>query len=105
MSVSRKSGIVRWEIRTWSLDVSDNATGLVVHEFDANLGDTTTRSYSIISNCPMPSCCALIPCAAIADIRTGTAEDTGDLDELDGLLSGIHLGDKDVWTKMKSRRL
>lgn len=24
--------------------------------------------------------------------RTGTAEDTGDLDELSGLLAGIHLG-------------
>ena len=26
--------------------------------------------------------------------RTGTAEDTGHLDELDGLLSGIHLGEE-----------
>lgn len=29
-------------IRTWSLDVSDNASGLVVHEFDTDLGNTTT---------------------------------------------------------------
>lgn len=50
-----------------SLDVSDDATGLVVHELDANLGDTTTG--------------------------TSSAQDTGDLDKLDGLLSGIHLGD------------
>lgn len=32
-------------IRTGSLDVSDDRSGLVVHELDANLGDTTSRSY------------------------------------------------------------
>lgn len=49
----------------WSLDVTDDAARSVVHEFDTDLGDTTTG--------------------------TGTAEDTGDLDELNGLLAGIHL--------------
>jgi hypothetical protein len=28
--------------RTWALDVSDNASGCVVHELDADLGYTTT---------------------------------------------------------------
>lgn len=31
-------------VRTGSLDVSDDRSGLVVHELDANLGNTTTRS-------------------------------------------------------------
>lgn len=31
-------------VRTGSLDVSDDRSGLVVHELDANLGDTTTRT-------------------------------------------------------------
>ena len=47
-----------------ALDVTDDGTGLVVHELDTALGDTTTR--------------------------TGSAKDTGDLDELDGGLSCIH---------------
>lgn len=49
-----------------SLDVSDDRSGLVVHELDADLGNTTARA--------------------------GTAEDTSDLHELDGLLGGIHFG-------------
>lgn len=49
-----------------ALDVTDDAAGGIVHELDADLGDTTTGA--------------------------GTAEDTGDLDELSGLLAGIHLG-------------
>lgn len=31
-------------VRTGSLDVADDRTGLVVHELDTNLGDTTTRA-------------------------------------------------------------
>jgi hypothetical protein len=50
----------------WALDVADDGAGGVVHELDADLGDTTTGS--------------------------GAAEDTGHLDELNGLLAGIHLG-------------
>jgi len=51
----------------WALDVTDDGTGSVVHELDADLGDTTTGA--------------------------GAAEDTGHLDELDGLLCGIHFGE------------
>jgi hypothetical protein len=47
-----------------ALDVADDGAGLVVHELDTALGDTTTGA--------------------------GTAKDTGDLDELDGGLSGFH---------------
>lgn len=39
---------------TWSLDVTDDAARGVVHELDADLGDTTTGAYieSIeVSNC------------------------------------------------------
>ena len=48
----------------WALDVADDGTGLVVHELDAALGDTTTGA--------------------------GSAKDTGDLDEVDGGLSRVH---------------
>lgn len=30
------------ESHTWTLDVTDDGTGSVVHELDADLGDTTT---------------------------------------------------------------
>lgn len=32
--------------RTRALDVADDGAALVVHELDADLGDTTTRAYS-----------------------------------------------------------
>jgi hypothetical protein len=48
----------------WALDVADDGTGLVVHELDTALGDTTTGA--------------------------GSAKDTGDLDEVDGGLSRVH---------------
>ena len=32
----------RQRVRTWALDVADDGTGLVVHELDTALGDTTT---------------------------------------------------------------
>lgn len=68
--------------RTGSLDVSDDRTGLVLEELDANLGDTTARAcqptISLLS--PTPSN------AQIVVFRTGSAQDSGDLHELDGLL-------------------
>lgn len=36
---------VRKFVHTGSLDVTDDRTGLVVHELDANLGNTTARAY------------------------------------------------------------
>lgn len=32
-------------IRTWALDVADNASGGIVHELDSDLGNTSTGSY------------------------------------------------------------
>jgi hypothetical protein len=32
-------------VRTWALDVADDASGCVVHEFDTDLSHTTTRAY------------------------------------------------------------
>jgi hypothetical protein len=48
-----------------ALDVTDDGTALVVHELDANLGDTTTGA--------------------------GSAEDLDHLDQLNGSLGGVHL--------------
>ena len=41
----------RQRVRTWALDVADDGTGLVVHELDTALGDTTTGA------CCNPSAC------------------------------------------------
>lgn len=38
-----------WDCRTWALDVTDDASGLVVHELNANLGDTTTGACYVVS--------------------------------------------------------
>lgn len=39
----------RGELRTSALDVADDGTGLVVHEFDTALGDTTTGACMAVS--------------------------------------------------------
>lgn len=54
-----KSPLIREEkgasllYRTWALDVSDDRSGLVVHELDADLSHTTTRTY--------PACQIVVP--------------------------------------------
>ena len=37
--------------RTWALDVTDDGTVSIVHEFNANLGDTTTRTGTAENLC------------------------------------------------------
>jgi hypothetical protein len=82
--------------RTWALDVTDDGTGLVVHELDTALGDTTTGACRDRCQPDILSCCAMHMSHApfVQQIsessRTGSAKDTGDLDELDGSLSRIH---------------
>lgn len=44
-SFVRWRGRLRESNRTWALHVSDDRSGLVVHELDADLGDTTARTY------------------------------------------------------------
>lgn len=63
---------------TWALDVADNASGCVVHELDADLGDTTTRTCAESECHPSPNSMRHL------FSLTGTTEDTGDLDELHG---------------------
>lgn len=86
------------EILTWALDVTDDGTGLVVHELDTALGDTTTGTYKRPSSAfnslylSHVSCGAYVACGPLCSkfrqiSRTGSAKDTGDLDELDGSLS------------------
>lgn len=129
---------------TGSLDVSDDGSGLVVHELDAHLGDTTTgacRVKSVSLSCSQQYStfgvhrkfgkkmgCPLAMRAEISEhrsssethtlgsqepkmqiqdgrqnvrvegkgwmgcFRTGSAEDSGHLDQLDGGLGGIHCG-------------
>jgi len=78
----------RW-IRTWALDVADDRTGSVVHELDAHLCDTTTGACKLSALCPSLCNQYFGDCSMI---RTSTAKDTGDLDELDGDLCGFHFG-------------
>jgi hypothetical protein len=88
-------------LRTWALDVADDGTGLVVHELDAALSDTTTGACIQSVSVPFLSHDALSPASCcmrsssrgekVREIsRTGSAKDTGDLDEVDGGLSGFH---------------
>jgi hypothetical protein len=79
--------------RTRALDVADDGAGLVVHELDTALGDTTTGACipsAFVPSLAFSCFCGLSSPASSAGSRTGTAKDTGDLDELDGGLSGFH---------------
>lgn len=86
----------RGELRTSALDVADDGTGLVVHELDTALGDTTTGACR--DHCQPGNSLTLamlffqrVGCSKFRESsRTGSAKDTGDLDELDGSLCGIH---------------
>lgn len=72
-----------------TLDVADDGTRSIVHELDADLSDTTTRaSTAEDACCPKSAFSYLHPDhAQFAIVRQ---QRTCDLDELDGLLSGIH---------------
>jgi hypothetical protein len=84
LAVGRTSGCRR--AHTWALDVADDASGGVVHELDAALGDATAGAWPSQNSVPRISC----PLLCIRRRRTGAAENAGDLDELDGDLCGIH---------------
>lgn len=73
--------------RTWSLHVANDRTGLVIHELDAHLGNTSTRSYFHSSVSHFRRICIL------AEVRrTSASKDLNDLHQLDGLLGrGIHI--------------
>lgn len=45
-------------MRTSALDVADDGTGLVVHELDTALGDTTTGAYVAVSLHSLLSYCS-----------------------------------------------
>ena len=47
VDLANARGARRLKNRTWALDVADDGAGLVVHELNANLGDTTTRTWSL----------------------------------------------------------
>ena len=38
------------EVRTWALDVADNAAGGVVHELNSDLSNTSTGTYKTVRN-------------------------------------------------------
>lgn len=95
--------------RTRALDVADDAAGGVVHELDADLGHTATGAYLQSAKIPQSAMwssfnfffCEIMERGGGASRseaegregrRTGAAEDTGDLDELDGNLGAVHGG-------------
>jgi hypothetical protein len=75
---------IRIQTHTRSLDVTDNRTGLVVHELDANLSDTTARAY-FHTNFVNP-----VLTISFQFPHTSSAQNAGHLDELDGDFGGIH---------------
>lgn len=68
-----------YSMRTWALDVADDTAGCVVHELYANLGHATTRTCVMLAIPPLISSTIHPDCE-----RTGAAEHSCDLDELDG---------------------
>lgn len=42
----KRNSIAKHKSHTWTLDVTDDATRGVVHEFNADLSDTTTGAYT-----------------------------------------------------------
>ena len=40
-----EDGLASQRSHTWALDVADNASGGIIHELDADLGDTSTGTY------------------------------------------------------------
>ena len=80
----------RQRVRTWALDVADDGTGLVVHELDTALGDTTTGHCIHHCSLTAPFFFLFFLWGDSEISRTGSAKDTGDLDEVDGGLSRVH---------------
>lgn len=71
---------------TGTLHVSNDASACVVHELDSDLGNTTSRA------CIATQSVLCFLSSPVYRAHTCSAEDSGDLHELDGDLSGIHSG-------------
>jgi hypothetical protein len=69
--------------RTWTLDVTDDRSGGVVHELDADLGNTSTGTCTSSDPAPSPFSASKSFDRARNCEHTGSAQNTGDLDELD----------------------
>jgi hypothetical protein len=89
---------------TWSLDVADDASGLVIHEFNTDLRDTTARAYfsvpfkSAITNRKFQAKDSPFSMSAscfgrAGKERTSSAQDAGNLYELNGNFASIHICD------------
>lgn len=80
---------------TWTLDVADDGTGGVVHELNTDLGNTSTGTCKYVRTVVLevysspPSGGRLFRGAE----HTGTAQNAGDLNELDWDLGSIHFGE------------
>lgn len=87
-------GGIRSESRTWALDVANDGAGLVVHELYADLGDTTTRTCRFpAGSAGRPSGVGGTKIKSMPGGPTGTAQNAGNFDKLDGGLGGIHCCD------------
>lgn len=70
-------------LRTWALDVADNASGGIVHELDSDLSDTSTGAYLTKQSASTSSHSSPFP---LPVQHTSSAQNTSDLDQLDGNL-------------------
>jgi hypothetical protein len=68
--------------RTRSFYVPDDASACVVHKLYTHLCDTSSRTCEQKSDHPDICACVRITCSA---------QNSGDLDELDGDFSGLHV--------------
>jgi len=71
-----------------TLNIADDGASGVVHELDANLSNTTARAGTAEDACQIMLAILTVP--SICAGATARRGHTGDLDELDWLLSGIH---------------
>lgn len=74
------------ESHTGSLDVADDGTGLIVHELNANLGNTTAGACKSQFSPFIAAPNAWLPAESLSVRRTSAAQNAGDLHKFDGLL-------------------
>lgn len=81
--------------RTWSLDVADDGAGGVVHELNTDLGNTSTGTCEYVRTSFLSYMLSRHRSQRLfrGVVHTGTAQNAGDLNELDWDLGSIHFGE------------
>jgi hypothetical protein len=77
---------IRGDNSTGAFDIANDRASRIIHKLDAHLRNASTRTFFLIISLPYTK-----KSRYCARLRTGSAEDSGHLDELDGDFGGgIH---------------